>query len=160
MQKISKILCVIDLDVVEQPAMKRGAWLAKHLDAELELLICYYNEYLSGERLFDSPSLEKARKEIISGHEKRLETLAEPLRNSGLVVKTTAVWDHPLYEGIVRHAAAVGADVVLKDTPPPFGNLARAPDEHRLEPDSIVRRATLAGEATRRAGKSGLCRRN
>lgn len=51
------------------------------------------NEYLSGERLFDSPSLEKARKEIISGHDKHLETLAEPLRNSGLVVKTTAVWD-------------------------------------------------------------------
>lgn len=116
MQNISQIMCVIDPTTTAQPAMQRAAWLAGKTSAEIELFICYYNEYLSGERLFDSPSLEKARKEIIRGHEKRLETLAEPLRNSGLVVKTTAVWDHPLYEGIVRHAAAIGADVVLKDT--------------------------------------------
>ena len=116
MQKISQILCVIDPTSDAQPAMHRAAWLAGKTGAELELFICYYNEYLSGERLFDSPSLEKARQEVISGHEKRLETLAEPLRNSGLVVKTTAVWDHPLHEGIVRHAAAVGADIVFKDT--------------------------------------------
>ena len=36
MQDISKILCVIDLDAEEQYALQRGAWLAKHLDAELE----------------------------------------------------------------------------------------------------------------------------
>lgn len=116
MQNISQILCVIDPTSDAQPAMHRAAWLAGKTGAELELFICYYNEYLSGERLFDSPSLEKARKEIINGHEKRLEAMAEPLRNSGLVVKTTALWDHPLYEGIVRHAAAVGADIVFKDT--------------------------------------------
>ena len=116
MQKISQILCVIDPTSDAQPAMHRAAWLAGKTGAELELFICYYNEYLSGERLFDSPSLEKARQEVISGQEKRLESLAEPLRNSGLVVKTTAVWDHPLHEGIVRHAAAIGADIVFKDT--------------------------------------------
>jgi len=67
-------------------------------------------------RLFDAPSLEKVRDEAIRAHEKRLEKLAEPLRNSGLIVKTTAVWDHPLHEGIVRHAAAIGADLIFKDT--------------------------------------------
>lgn len=116
MPNINQIMCVIDPTAIAQPAMQRAAWLAGKTGAELELFICYYNEYLSGERLFDSPSLEKARKEIINGHEKRLETLADPLRNSGIVVKTTAVWDHPLHEGIVRHAAATGADVVFKDT--------------------------------------------
>jgi universal stress protein E len=116
MQNISQILCVIDPTSSAQPAMQRAVWLAGKTGAELELFICYYNEYLSGERLFDSPSLEKARKEIIDGHERRLETLAEPLRSSGLVVRTTALWDHPLHEGIVRHAAATGADIVFKDT--------------------------------------------
>jgi len=116
MHNISQIMGVVDPTTSVQPAMLRAAWLAGKTGAELELFVCYYNEYLSGERLFDSPSLEKARAEIISGHEKRLETLAEPLRNSGLVVKTTALWDHPLHEGIVRHAAAVGADIVFKDT--------------------------------------------
>jgi universal stress protein E len=116
MQKIKQIMSVIDPTSDAQTAMERAAWLAGKTGAELELFICYYNEYLSGDRLFDSPSLEKARQEIINGHEKHLEKFAEPLRESGLTVKTTAVWDHPLYEGIVRHAAATGADIVFKDT--------------------------------------------
>jgi len=45
-----------------------------------------------------------------------LEKIAEPLRKSGLIVKTTAVWDYPLHEGIVRHAVAIGADLIFKDT--------------------------------------------
>jgi universal stress protein E len=116
MNELKKILAVIDPTVADQPAVKRATWLAKNSGAELELLVCYYNEYLSGDRLFDSPSLEKARDEVIENHEKHLETLAEPLRADGIIVKTSAVWDHPLYEGIVRHAIESGADIVVKDT--------------------------------------------
>jgi len=116
MKNTSLIMCVIDPTASAQPAMHRAAWLAGKTGAELELFICYYNEYLSGARLFDSPSLEKARAEICDGHRQRLESFAEPLRQSGLTVKTTVVWDHPLHEGIVRHAAAIGADFVFKDT--------------------------------------------
>ena len=109
-------MCVIDPTTAEQPALDRAAWLARNIGAELELFVCYYNEYLSGDRLFDSPSLEKARREVIGGHEKHLEELAEPFRRAGLIVRTKAIWDHPLYEGVVRHASAVHADVVFKDT--------------------------------------------
>jgi len=109
-------MCVIDPTSTEQPAMRRAAWLANNVSAELELFVCYYNQYLSGDQFFDSPYLEKARREAIAGHEKHLEELAEPLRSSGLIVRTAATWDHPLYEGIVRHAIAVGADIVFKDT--------------------------------------------
>jgi len=116
MLTISKVLSVVDPTATEQPALGRAAWLAEQAGAELELLVCYYNEYLSGDRLFDSPSLEKARSEVIANQEKHLEELAEPIRESGVVVTTTAKWDHPLYEGIVRHAVESGADVVLKDT--------------------------------------------
>ena len=31
-------------------------------------------------------------------------------------MRTTAVWDHPLFEGIVRQAIESGADIVFKDT--------------------------------------------
>jgi universal stress protein E len=116
MKKINRILTIIDPTTDTQPALQRAAWVAEKTGADLELFICYYNEYLSGDRLFDSPSLEKARQEIIAGHEKHLDKLAEPLRENGIDVTTTALWDHPLYEGIVRHAAATGADLVLKDT--------------------------------------------
>ncbi len=116
MQQISKILSVVDPTADAQPAMQRAAWLAEKTGAELELLVCYYNEYLSGDRLFDSPSLEKARYEVMANQEKHLEELAEPIRKKGVVVTTTAKWDHPLYEGIVRHAVASNADIVCKDT--------------------------------------------
>jgi universal stress protein E len=116
MRKISKILAVVDPTAKDQPAVGRAAWLAKSSGAELDLLVCYYNEYLSGDRLFDSPSLEKARLEVIQSHEQYLETIAEPIRAKGVVVTTSAIWDHPLYEGIVRHAAESGSDIVVKDT--------------------------------------------
>ena len=96
--------------------MERAARLETHTGADLALLVCYYNEYLSGDRLFDSPSLEKARKEVIGSHSKHLEELAEPLRKTGIVVTTSAIWDHPLYEGVVRHAVSCGARIVVKDT--------------------------------------------
>jgi len=116
MKKISKILAVIDPTTEDQPGVRRASWLAQKTGAELELLVCYYNEYLSGDRLFDSPSLEKARMEVIQSQKKHLETIAEPLRAEGVAVTTTAVWDHPLHEGIVRRAVASDADIVIKDT--------------------------------------------
>jgi universal stress protein E len=116
MKQISKILAVIDPTTEEQPGLRRATWLASKTGADLELLVCYYNEYLSGDRLFDSPSLEKARDEVIQNQEKYLESLAEPLRKDGITVTTSAVWDHPLHEGIIRHAVSTGADIVVKDT--------------------------------------------
>jgi universal stress protein E len=116
MKEISKILAVIDPTCDDQPGLNRASWLAEKTGAELELLVCYYNEYLSGDRLFDSPSLERAREEVIQNHEKHLEAMAEPLRAKGITVKTSAVWDHPLHEGIVRHAVTSKADIVVKDT--------------------------------------------
>lgn len=115
MNKISQILSVVDPTTDDQPAMRRAAWTAANTGAELELFICYYNEYLSGDRLFDSQSLQATRKEVLDGYKEHLETLARPLRESGLTVRTQTMWDHPLYEGIVRHAAAINADLVFKD---------------------------------------------
>ena len=116
MSKFSNILCVIDPTTEEQPGLARAAWLAKKSGAAIEMLVCYYNEYLSGDRLFDSPALEKARSEVIGEYEKKLEKLAEPLRAEGITVTSHATWDHPLYEGIVRRAVISHTDLVVKDT--------------------------------------------
>ena len=116
MHEISKILAVVDPTAETQPAMQRAAWLAQHTGAQLELLICYYSAYLSDDPLFESPSLGRARHALIADEEHQLEALAEPFRKEGVVVKTTALWDHPLYEGIVRDVANNDADIVFKDT--------------------------------------------
>ncbi|HZW59161.1 MAG TPA: universal stress protein [Woeseiaceae bacterium] len=116
MDKISRVLCVVDPTTSEQHAVDRAAWITARAGATLELFICTYNEYLSGIRYYDSPSLEAARKEVLEGYRRRLEGIAGPLRESGLNVVTKALWDHPLHEGVVRYAAATGADLVVKDT--------------------------------------------
>lgn len=116
MKSIKRIMCVVDPTATKQPAVDRAAWLAGKTGAALELFVCYYNEYLSGDRLFDSPSLEKTREQILQGHRRYLQQLSKTLEKKGIAVESTAVWDHPLHEGIVRHAAATGADIVFKDT--------------------------------------------
>ena len=116
MQTLSRILVVIDPTVRTQPALLRAAAIAGACGAELHLLVCYYNEYLTGDRLFDSPSLEKARAELMDIQERHLDELAAPLRERGITVTTAATWDHPLYAGIVRHAAETRANMVFKDT--------------------------------------------
>ncbi len=116
MTPFSRILCVVDPTRPVQPAMTRAAWLAKRSGATIDLLICYYNEYLSGDRFLDSAALSEERDEIIKGYKEKLETMAKPLRDDGLKMTTTAVWDHPLHEGIVRQAVKLEADVVFKDT--------------------------------------------
>lgn len=116
MTHFSKILCVIDPTQNAQPALARASWLAESSGAEVNLLVCYYDQYLSGDRFFDSMSLRKARRETLDRYERKLKALAAPLREDGIAVTTTVVWDHPLHEGIVRQAVALNADVVFKDT--------------------------------------------
>ena len=47
-KKLESILCVIDPTTTSQPALQRALWLSTKTGAKLKLLICYYNEFLSG----------------------------------------------------------------------------------------------------------------
>ncbi len=111
-----RFLCVVDPTAEEQPALQRAAWLAGNVGAWLELLVCDYNEYFAVNRNLDAESLRRLREKVLYDHRTHLEALAEPLRQKNLVVATAVTWDHPLYDGIVRHAARIGADFVFKDT--------------------------------------------
>lgn len=116
MATASKILVVVDPTSEQQPALQRAASLAGASDAELCLFICAYDQYLSGERFFDSAGLQQARQALLDEARQRLEALATPLRDIGLTVSTDVHWDHPLDEGIVRKALSWNADLVAKDT--------------------------------------------
>lgn len=111
-----KILCVVDPTTDEHPVVERAAWLAEHTGARIELRICFYDQFLSGGRLFDSRALEKAREEVLEVQQRSLDGIAKPLSSAGLEVASSAVWDHPLDEAIVRSAIETGADLVMKDT--------------------------------------------
>ena len=116
MQDVTKILSVIDPTADEQPAFERAAWLATKLDAKLELFICDYDQYLAGERFFDSEALAKARKSLIDKHARKLSRLAKSSAAAKLEINVDARWDYPLDEGIIRKVLESGADLVVKDT--------------------------------------------
>lgn len=116
MKPAKKILCVIDATSRVHPVMSRAEWYARSAQADLELLICFYDEHLSGQRFFDPRLLVQARNEAIGKMKAYLHGLAEPLRNRGIAVHTSVIWDRPLHEGIVRHTIASKADIVFKGT--------------------------------------------
>lgn len=113
---MKRILVVIDPTAKQQPVLERASWLAQRAGASLELFICDYDQYLAGERFFDSRSLEKARNSLIRNHLKRLKRDADLLAQQGVAVSVDARWDYPLHEGIARKARESQPDLVMKDT--------------------------------------------
>lgn len=116
MKRLEKILCIVDPTTNEHPVVERAAWLAKLTGASIELRICFYDQFLSGGRLFDSRSLAKAREEVIEVQQRLLNEIRKNLASDGVTAAASAVWDHPLDEAIVRSAIETGADLVMKDT--------------------------------------------
>jgi universal stress protein E len=116
MTEAKRILIVIDPTSEKQPALERAVWIGKRLNATLELFICDYDQYLAGERFFDSASLAKARQSVVDNHVRALKRFAKDLSEQGLSVAVDARWDHPLHEAVVRKAQESKADIVVKDT--------------------------------------------
>jgi universal stress protein E len=116
MKQISKILVVVDPTAKAQPAVDRGIWLAQQFGAAVELFVCDYDQYLAGERFFDSTALAKARKHVLERHKSELSKMAKNLEPSGVKISVDARWDHPLEEGILRKLGESKADILVKDT--------------------------------------------
>ena len=116
MAKNNSLLVIIDPTVKEQPALQRGAWLAEKLGASLEFFICEYDQYLAGDRFFDSKALKKARQGLLDRHRQRLDKYAAPLRDKGIEVSVDVAWDHPLHEGLLRKVDDAKPRMVVKDT--------------------------------------------
>ena len=117
MKTESRILVVVDPTVSdEQVCVERGAWLAKSLDVGIELLICHYEQFLTSARAGQRSFVESSRKMVVGENRKKLENIAEPLRDQGLDVIVSSVWDRPLDDSIVRHVLRTNPRFVLKDT--------------------------------------------
>lgn len=116
MHPIRKILCVVEPEQTDSPAIKRAAWLAKATGAELDLLTVHYNEILLGDSHHSQSTLEKFRAGAVENVRQKILRIAEHLQTEfQITVRASAVWDHPLHEGIVRFARESDADIVLKD---------------------------------------------
>jgi universal stress protein E len=116
MGPIRRILVAVkDPWATSLPAVRKAAQIAQTTGATLELYHgisdAIYINTLVGAGVDGGPLEEAAR----ARHIRRLETVAAPLRRHGLRVRTAAEWDYPVYEAIVRRAAAIEADLIIAE---------------------------------------------
>ena len=116
MQRLDRILAVIDPTVDAQPGADRAARLARGAGAALELFECDFAPGLTGAPFFDTDALRRQRDDYLAGRRSRLEQYAGELRSAGLQVTTEVHWDNPLHVGILRRIAECTPDLVVKDT--------------------------------------------
>jgi universal stress protein E len=116
MQRLDRILAVIDPTVDVQAGATKAARLARSADAALELFVTDFDPALSGAPFFDTDTLRRLREEFLEERVEYLEDLADGLRSPGLEVTTHVHWDHPIHEGILRRVREWAPDLVVKDT--------------------------------------------
>jgi universal stress protein E len=97
------------------PAVKKAAQLAHATGATLELFHSIADviqiDALEMAKQSVGEFEAKSRRKIL----KRLDSIAAPLRRQGIKVHSTAEWDYPIYEAIVRRAAATRADLIVAE---------------------------------------------
>ena len=116
MRPIRRILVAVkDPSTRSLPALRKAAQLARATGAELELFHgiadVIYIDALQIAKQSVGEFESKSRREVLQ----RLESIAAPLRQQGLKVQSTAEWDYPVYEAIVRRAAANRADLIVAE---------------------------------------------
>jgi universal stress protein E len=116
MQRIDRILAVIDPTVEIHPGVSKAATLARACGATLELFICDFDPGLTGQPFFDTDALRHLRDEFVKERAERLDHMAAELRAGGLNVETLVHWDNPLHRGILRRVEESRPDLVVKDT--------------------------------------------
>jgi universal stress protein E len=109
-----KVLVVIsNADSGEQQAIDRAVGLAVKTDVELELFQCVYDADLEGYPWSQEEDHAQFRSLLVEKRSSGLGRLVEMLRRQGLSTSATAMWDYPIYEGIVRRALAIEADLIV-----------------------------------------------
>ena len=110
---IRRVVAVVEPGSETQPAIERMKYLAKFMDFDVRLIACDYSQYLVEGYYFSEAELPSLRKEYLDERKQLLESLAEPLRDGGLVVETEAIWSHPSYKAIVDVVNKYKPDLVI-----------------------------------------------
>lgn len=114
MNPIQNILVILDPTAQQQPAVSKGAILAKRFAARLDLFVCEtkaaHNLRL-GRHLRLSPQAPFEQKLT-----PWLESLAEPLSREGIEVTTEVVAADPLHIALLERVKHTCAELVIKDT--------------------------------------------
>ena len=105
------MLAVSDIEQVPIHVLDRLGRLGRGLDAHIELFHCLYEpEAVQGSNEAHAAHLIAAR---VEERRRRLERLADVLRDQNLSVGASVRWDFPTYEGFIRHALRHRPDLLI-----------------------------------------------
>jgi universal stress protein E len=128
-------VAVADPSSANQPALERGAQLARAMGARLVLFHAAFDSALSGRPFFDSRRLAKSRGWFVAERIRLLEKRASTLRRS-LEVEVCVVWEEPAHEAIIRATLRLGADLVVAGR---HERSANRPSQFRLTDWELMR---------------------
>lgn len=109
-----RITVVVDPATVSQPALEKAAHIARHTGASLELYVCEVQQEIP-ESWAGADRAREYRDILRTRARGELQSLAQPLRASGLAVTTEYEWHAPLEQGIGHHVIRTRPDLVVKD---------------------------------------------
>lgn len=114
MRTQNRLLVVVDQADERDTALERAAWLARRLEAPVDLRAYYQAVPGLGEQFIDSRVMELAVEQMRREKLDYLERLAGPLRAGGLTVTTDAVAGTPLGEHMLADILDLAPRMVLK----------------------------------------------
>ncbi len=98
--------------------LRKAGTLARAAGARVELFHAINEPLALGtlETEGSARSLAQTQDRITTRMQQRLERLAASPLLKGVKVSTSALWDYPPYEAVIRRASAIGADLVIAAT--------------------------------------------
>lgn len=114
MELRNRLLVIVDQGDERHAALERARWLARLLEAPIDLRVYYQAVPGLGEQFIDSRVLEMAVRQMRREKLEFLEELAKPLRGEGLTVTTDAVAGSPVAESILADVMQLQPRLVLK----------------------------------------------
>ena len=114
MKSIHNILVIVDPTAQQQTAVAKGAVLAEKFQARLDLFIC---DTKAARNIRLADQLRKAPPVPLEENlSQLLESLAAPLRRSGIEVTTEVLSADPLHTALLDRVKHTCAELVIKDT--------------------------------------------
>lgn len=106
------MLALASADGVPSPVLDRVGRVARGLQAELELFLSLYEPDIL-QRLEDRERLEGRIAARVEEEHRRLERVADQLRDQGLRVRASVRWDYPMFEGVIRQVLRHRPDLLV-----------------------------------------------
>jgi universal stress protein E len=115
-RSIRRILVAVkDVRGRKTGTLKKAASLARALGARLELFHAITDPVPVDAMMLANHNVEKFEAAERLRRLKRLESFAIGLRRNGLDVSTSAEWDYPAHEAVIRRARRSGADLIIAE---------------------------------------------